>query len=90
MKTETSHHFFEFCQWIDAFKKYHELEGTENLRMVISTHWATQGYWIETSTEEVSFHDYQYVGKEVIALEKRVTDAIKQQDKDGLPPGLIL
>jgi len=84
---------FEFEDWHKCFAYFDEMAKQEikNLRLVISTHWASEGYWIENTTEEVSSEDYVYTPEEVPALMERVKDGIEQAKIQGmLGPGLIL
>jgi hypothetical protein len=71
---------FEFRHWKEAFDRYYELrkQDLQHLRMVISTHWATSGYWVETDNRPVSEGDYAYVGEEVDKLYARVKEEIEQ------------
>ena len=65
--------YFEFMDWKNAFSKYYELEKEGlNLRLVVSTHWAPSGYWIEDSNHKLGEGDIAYIGKEIHELEKRI------------------
>lgn len=84
---------FEFNEWHKAFAYFDELnkQKIENLRMVISTHWATTGYWIENSIEQVSSEDHVYAAEQVPLLKQRVISAIDEARTHGHNnTGLIL
>lgn len=79
---------YEFREWQKAFDRYFELrkDGIEKLRMVISTHWATSGYWVENNTTPVSSEDIEYVGEEVDKLYTRVKEELNQAQIEGRMP----
>lgn len=82
---------FHFSDWEKLFAQWklkkHIFSDTKQL--VISTHWASEGYWIEPKSKEVnSLTDYVYTGEAVDALEDRVRKGIKEAGK--FAPGLIL
>ena len=72
MKSFSRH--FEFKDFKLAFSTYENLikEGYENLRLVISTHDYTSGYWVETTDKKLSNSDFMYHGEEVFKLKERV------------------
>lgn len=77
MKTRT----FDFKDWKDAFACYYEEQAKDSsVRMVISTHFYSSGYWVENNTAELNPEtDYAYETlKEVKELEKRVIKTRKK------------
>lgn len=86
MKTNISH-YFEFKDWRACFALFEHLamNNTPNLRLVVSTHWATEGYWIEDHTESVPPMDFVYTPDEYVELKERV-----EAEQNNPAPGLIL
>jgi hypothetical protein len=83
---------FDFKDWKECFTTWKEnlpIYG-DNMQMVISTHWASAGYWIEHLGKELTHGDTVYVGKEVMELEMRVKRGIKQAEESHTAPCLIL
>lgn len=80
---------FEFNKWKDCFAYYKKLlnEKVPNLRLIISTHWATSGYWIENKTEPVDASvDFEYKDKDALKLMERVEKEIKVAKKNRRSP----
>ena len=93
MKTENeeiSQMAFEFKDWEKCFSTWRKNEAIYNdaMQLVISTHWASQGYWIEAKGKKINPRtDYVYVGQQVYELETRVKQALSI---NNFNPGLIL
>ena len=91
MKTKISEHF-ESRFWqeaINRYKKLHKIHG-DSIRLLLTEHWVTSGYWIETTRESIideSVVSHYDSLKEVEAFEKRLQDAFtKAEKKNGYTP----
>ena len=81
--------WYVFNQWEAALAVYYSLQSTDyDLKyvLIISTHWATSGYWIEEYNPSrhlpVPRGDYIYRGySQVKALESRIRDAVAERQK---------
>ncbi len=72
---------FDFYEWEAAFTAFYKWHAEdEGICLVISTHWATSGYWVEKGPQECPL-DVAYVYRtkaEVDALEQRIKDRIEE------------
>lgn len=75
---------FSFAQYKEAFEYFEKFK--ENAQLVISTHWASEGYWVEpigTKVSDISV-DFIYKNNEVENLKNRVERKIKSGKVNGL------
>lgn len=91
MATEIENLQFPFKEWETVFKmwrnNYEDYKDTRQL--VISTHWASEGYWIEPKGKEINpVTDFVYKEDEVFLLEERVHTSVI--GKPNYNEGLIL
>lgn len=70
---------FEFVEWEEAFKMfYRKKKQSAKFCLVISKAFYTEGYWIEMDAKKDK-DTYVYKSlKQVMALEVRVREAVKQ------------
>ena len=65
---------YPFCDYKKMFSRFKELynQNIDGLRLIISTNWASEGYWIETDPEIFinDLDDIVYKGNEIFELEK--------------------
>jgi hypothetical protein len=81
---------FELRDYENVFLYLKSLKK-EKVQLIVSTHWATQGYWIEPlGTTVTSEEDFLYRGKEILGLEKRVRKEIKEAKIENRNPKFIL
>lgn len=82
---------FHFSEWKECFNQCRALDKAKtNYQLVISTHWATEGYWVEPKGNILTEGDHLYTGKKVYALESRVEKTIADaKTKNSIGIGLI-
>ena len=86
---KTSQHF-EFNQWEVCFKVFNErVASGENIRLVISRHLYSAGYWIEYPITELSIYDTAYSGQAAIDLQNNVRKEIELANKENRFPKFI-
>lgn len=79
--------------WRQCFEAYRECEtehGADNIQLVLSTHWASEGYWIEAKGKDLSAEDYAYTGTEVWEFYERLKTEIEAAEKEGRHPKFTL
>jgi hypothetical protein len=83
---------FSFKEWKECFQQCRQFDkAKKNYQMIISTHWATEGYWVEPKGNLLGESDHLYVGKKIYALEERVKKAVEQAEKNNSSAvGLVL
>ena len=82
---------FEFNEYESAFKCWKENQSIygDDIRFIISTHFNTSGYWIESKEYTLCETDLVYVGNEVLELEKRIINEIKLAKTEVRTPKFI-
>lgn len=70
---------FDFCDWKDAFETFYRKKRMDlSYCLVISTHWASSGYWVERNAKGNPTDKVYRSVKAVQALEQRVKDRIEE------------
>jgi len=85
---------YDFSEYLKCFEDYNaavKKYGAGKIQLVISTHWCSEGYWIEPRGNEINKEtDYVYTGSQVDRLFKRVSKGIEKAKAAKKEPGLIL
>lgn len=64
---------FEMFDWRRAFKRFYQARAhNSSLCLVLSTHWASEGYWIESNPKDKAGEHIYRTLEEVKAFEARI------------------
>lgn len=64
---------FDLDEWQEAIDTFRQAAQTdESLRLVLSEHWATEGFWIEQDPQDLPPTDHLYTLAQVDGLEARI------------------
>ncbi len=92
MKNKIEHLWFEFKDYqkvFDIWNTFSDLEKSER-QLVISTHWASSGYWIEGKGTKLTSDDFIYNIETVKDLSNRIEEEIIIANLEGRSPQLVL
>ena len=84
--------YYQFNEWKVCFDDLREMieEGrTKNLRLVLSRHPYSSGYWIEQSIKEVGPDDTAYTPDAAFELEKRIIEEHGRASMAGGSPQFV-
>lgn len=77
MKNNQVKNWFNFKEWKECFEEFKKRrEQIPDLKLIISTHLVTSGYWIDNPNDKVLDSDKVYQGKEADLLMKKVEETI--------------